>query len=78
MSKLKEKSTTITSTTTSTIKTNIKSKTTTTNSIEKTSNFIGAILFGTAFATRLILFQFSDITQILGSRVEIVTPVNNK
>ncbi|CAG8688722.1 15264_t:CDS:2, partial [Dentiscutata erythropus] len=45
--------------------------------IEKPSNFIGAILFGTAFATRLILFQFSNITQILGSRVEIVTPVTS-
>ncbi|CAG8459563.1 11735_t:CDS:10 [Diversispora eburnea] len=36
-----------------------------------------SILFGTAFATRLILFQFSNITQILGSRVEIVTPVTS-
>ncbi|GBB85482.1 hypothetical protein RclHR1_00120036 [Rhizophagus clarus] len=39
--------------------------------------FTGVLIFGAAFAVRLILFQFSNITEILGSRVEIVTPVTS-
>ncbi|CAG8759824.1 3624_t:CDS:2 [Cetraspora pellucida] len=40
-------------------------------------NLKGVIIFGVAFAIRFILFQFSNITEILGSRVEIVTPVTS-
>ncbi|CAG8615269.1 32427_t:CDS:2, partial [Racocetra persica] len=40
-------------------------------------NLKGGIIFGVAFAIRFILFQFSNITEILGSRVEIVTPVTS-
>ncbi|CAG8581623.1 15958_t:CDS:2 [Funneliformis mosseae] len=39
--------------------------------------FTGVLIFGAAFATRLILFQFSNITETLGSRVEIITPVTS-
>ncbi|KAF0484063.1 PIG-U-domain-containing protein [Gigaspora margarita] len=45
--------------------------------IEVLPNLTGVIIFGVAFAIRFILFQFSNITEILGNRVEIVTPVTS-
>ncbi|CAG8540101.1 9850_t:CDS:2, partial [Dentiscutata heterogama] len=45
--------------------------------IEIIPNLTGVIIFCVAFAIRFILFQFSNITETLGSRVEIVTPVTS-
>ncbi|CAB4411706.1 unnamed protein product [Rhizophagus irregularis] len=41
------------------------------------NKFTGVLIFGAAFTIRLILFQSSSITETLGSRVEIVTPVTS-
>ncbi|CAG8440768.1 2157_t:CDS:2 [Ambispora leptoticha] len=35
------------------------------------------LVFGIAFITRLLLFQFSEVTDILASRVEVVTPITS-
>ncbi|CAG8501437.1 8685_t:CDS:2 [Ambispora gerdemannii] len=35
------------------------------------------LVFGIAFITRILLFQFSEITNVLASRVEVVTPVTS-
>ncbi|RIA78873.1 GPI transamidase subunit PIG-U [Glomus cerebriforme] len=41
------------------------------------SHITGGLIFGAAFTARLILFHFSNITETLGSRIEIVTPVTS-
>src|SRR5437588_66648 len=47
------------------------------NNNEVTKLTFRLLIFGSAFLIRFILFQSSNITEILGSRVEIVTPVTS-
>ncbi|CAG8489483.1 2933_t:CDS:2 [Acaulospora morrowiae] len=62
----------------SSLKTNVIKNTGDTTSNNRTDDRVtGALLFGAAFITRLTLFLFPNITQKLGSRVEIITPVTS-